>query len=163
MKNIAIIILSLIASSCSWLHPRIKSGLEGRELPNFQLLKDSSTAFNTSLISTGKPFVLFLYGPDCHYCNEEMNDILTNMKDFSKLDFYLITSDSLTSIKRFSAAHNLKNYSNFIFIRDTAMLLLNYFSAPGVPYLAFYDNKKKLTDVSIGKTEISTIKDMAIK
>jgi len=148
--------------SCSWLHPKIKSGLEGQNLPSFQLGKDSGSAFNTSFIPAGKPFVLFLYSPECNYCNEQISDIVTNMKDFNELDFYLITSAPPNLIKQFSDAHKLQRYSNFIFIRDTASLLLNYFNAPGVPYLAFYDNKKKLKDISIGKNDLSTIKDIVI-
>jgi len=82
------------------------------------------------------------------------------MKAFNKLDFYLIASASPGLIKQFSAAHGLQRFSNFIFVRDTARSLLSYFNAPGVPYLAFYDNKKKLKEVSIGKNDISKLIDI---
>ena len=159
IKKVSILISCLLLGACSWFDPHFSSGLEGKSLPDFRLqLSDSITGFQTSSIKSGQPFVLFLYQPYCPYCQSQTKDILDNMGEFKNIRFYLATSYSYTGIRLFSKHYHLEKYSNITLIRDSANQLLNYFKTDGVPYLAYYDNQKKLRRVTSGKNELKVIK-----
>jgi peroxiredoxin len=146
-------------TSCSWSDPKFTSGREGQALPQFTLNNtDSVTKFTTSAIPNGKPFILFLFRPDCIYCQAETDQFLKNMKDFKPIPIYLITSYSYYSIRSFIDRYHLSNYPNLVLLRDSAGQCVQYFNASALPYLAFYTNEKKLYKVLIGKADIDLIK-----
>lgn len=149
----------LALSACSWFHSEYTSGLEGKPLPDFSLtIKDNVTPFSTAHIPAGKPFILFLYQPDCPYCEAQMEDLLDNILSLDQMSIYLVTPDSYPSIAQFSIHHRLDKYPVFHTNRDSSGILLNYFGAPVVPYMAFYNSEKKLSKVLVGKSPFSAIK-----
>ena len=159
-KVITTAVLSLYLSACAWFQPHYTSGLEGQSLPEFDLtLKDSTKEFNTSSISAGKPFAILLYQPYCPYCQAQTEDILKNIADFKTMQLYFVTSYSYLAMSRFSDHYHLEKYSNITLVRDSSDQLLRYFNAPGVPYLAIYDQQKKLKKVIIGKNDYTTVKN----
>jgi peroxiredoxin len=161
MKQLVIIGLFPLLSSCSWFQPKYVSGLEGQNLPNIDLmLKDGLTSFSTASIVTGKPFIIFLYQPYCSYCRAQTDDIVNNITAFNTHQLYLVTTDSYPQMKQFAEHYHLEKYPNVILARDSASRFLDYFKAPGVPYLAFYDEHKKLKQVILGKNDFSTIKNI---
>jgi len=156
-----IILLTLVLPACSWLKPRYKSDREGQTLPSINLtLNDTIADFNTGLIKQGAPFVIFLYQPFCPYCRAETEDILKNIRKFQNLRIYLITSYSFSEIKEFSNIYRLEKYPNVILARDSSEEFMNYFKAPGVPYIAFYNEKRILKQVVIGKTDFRFIDEI---
>src|SRR6266404_5960990 len=93
MKQLAVLTLCIYLSSCSWFEPHFTSSREGQMLPDLNLvLQDSVTNFRTSAIPNGKPFVLFLYRPDCPYCQGQISDIVKNMADLKNIRIILVTS-----------------------------------------------------------------------
>lgn len=161
MKKSLVVVLCFVLSACSWFHPQYSSGLEGQALPDFPLMQeDSINPFSTTSIASGKPFILFLYQPSCTYCQAEMTEMLNNFTALHNVSVYLVTTHSFQSIRQFSNYYNLNRYSTIHSVRDSSGLLLDYFKAPVVPYLAFYDSHKKLLKVLPGKSSISSIKDI---
>jgi thioredoxin-related protein len=160
ITTITILILTFL-SSCSWLQPKYSSGLEGERLPGIDLMsKDSITVFNTKSITSGQPFVLFLYHSSCPYCNAQTVDIIKNISAFKDMSIYFISTDPYTLIRQYSSYYSLDKYPNIIMARDSASQLLDYFKAPGEPYLAFYDSNRKLKQVLLGKNDYKTIQDI---
>src|SRR5438552_502399 len=101
MKNMIKIALLLCVSGCLQ-NPPMKTGLEGRRLPSFSiLLMDSTTRLNTDSIDSGKPFVMFYFGPDCPYCRAEIRDIIQHNAQFNNIKFYLVTAYPFSDVKRF--------------------------------------------------------------
>ena len=161
MKILTSIFILFLLSSCSWLTPKYTSGLEGKDLPNIKLLsKDSITNINIKSISYGQPFVLFLYHSSCPYCNAQTVDILKHISFLKTVQIYFITTDSFTSMKQYSTHFHLDNYPNIIMAHDYDAQFLDYFKAPGEPYLAFYDKRQKLKHVLLGKSDFQVIQDI---
>jgi len=160
MKKVSSFLATLLFASCAWFQPKFKSGLEGQKLPNFSLtIQDNQASFHTDSIPPGKSFILFLYRPNCRYCQEEMQDILNNFKAFSGTPIYLVTWYPNEDADQFAGYFHLKKYLNIIRLRDSASALLTYFKAPGVPYLALYGKQKILQMVIPGRTDISMLKN----
>jgi hypothetical protein len=87
-----------------------------------------------------------------------MGEIVKNIRDFQAINLILVTSSSYRSVREFARYYKLSNYSNITLARDSTSQLLSYFNAPGVPYLAFYNEHKKLKKVIIGKNDFNLIK-----
>ena len=150
-------------SGCFGKSP-VKTGLEGKLLPSFNLLlMDSTTLFNTNDIPEGKPIVLYFFDPDCPYCRAQTEEIITNMKSFMNVRFYIFSSFPFQQIKMYSDHYQLEFYSNIKIGRDSEFFFLNYFKATGVPYVAIYSKTKRLKQVLIGKTSITEIKKIVLE
>ena len=75
----------------------------------------------------------------------------------------MLSNFPFTVIKNYYNHYNLNNYTNIIVAQDSALNFGNYYKAQGVPYFAFYNKKKNLKQVLIGKINISLIKDIALE
>jgi thiol-disulfide isomerase/thioredoxin len=161
MKVIATLLVLASLCGCASRHKE-KSGLEGKSLPSFNLfLSDSTTHFNTSQIPTGKPVVLFFFGPYCPYSRAEMADIVDHMKTLQEIQFYVFTTAQFPDMKNFYKEYQLQKYRNIVVGIDYTNFFGSYFKAPGVPYLAVYDAQKKLKEVLVGKSDVSVLKQIA--
>jgi thiol-disulfide isomerase/thioredoxin len=163
MKNI--IALLLIFACCGCIdRNRMITGLEGKPMPSFDLLlNDSATHLNTTTIPEGKPIVLLSFGPDCPFCKAEMKDIVDNYQQLQGIRFYVFTSAHFRDMQRFYAYCGLQQQKSIVVGIDTANFFSGYYGAPGVPYMAIYDPKKKLKCTLLGKTSIHRIKDIAFE
>jgi thiol-disulfide isomerase/thioredoxin len=154
----SLLISLLLFGACYGKKPE-KTGKEGKTLPTFQiLLSDSTTWLNTNDINPGKPFVLFLFGPNCPYSKVQMQDIIDNMEKFKSLQIFAITPYSFKQMEKFYKNYNLKNYPNITVGRDPHNFFGKYIETSGVPFIAIYDKDKKLVKAFRGKTDINDIK-----
>ncbi|WP_188316191.1 TlpA family protein disulfide reductase [Chitinophaga agrisoli] len=158
MKRSILLSLLIFLVGC-YARPTEKTGLEGKPMPDFDLwLADSSTYFNTGKISSGMPTVLFYFGPHCPYSKAQMEDILSNMKMFKDVNFYIFTTTVFPEMKEFYEHYSLGKYPNIVTGIDTAIFFPTYFKAQGVPYLAIYGKDKRLKEAFVGKVSAKHIK-----
>ena len=159
------ITLLLILTCCGCIdRNRMITGLEGKPMPSFDLLlNDNVTHLNTNSIPEGKPIVLFSFGPDCPFCRTEMKDIVDNYQQLQGIRFYVFTSARFRDMQRFYAYCGLQKQHSIIVGIDSANFFSGYYGAPGVPYLAIYDPRKKLICTLLGKISIDRINDIAFE
>jgi hypothetical protein len=132
---------------------KIKTGLEGRPIPDFTiLLADSTTHLNTRDIPTGKPFIMTGFSPYCRHCQQEMGDIIRHIRQFGDTTIYFVTPYSFSDLKKFYVAFQLVRYPTIVTGVDAKNVFLGYFGAPYIPYTAIYDKKKRLKEVIPGQT-----------
>jgi thiol-disulfide isomerase/thioredoxin len=161
VKLITLFLLSINIYGC-FNRPTEKTGLEGNTMPSFDLLlEDSITNLNTANIPSGKPIVLFFFGPYCPYSRVQMESIVTNIKSLTNIQFYIFTRSPFKDMKLFSTYYQLRKYKNIAVGIDYTNYFGSYFKTPGVPYTAIYDTKKRLKQVLIGKSSAALIKDIA--
>jgi hypothetical protein len=159
------LIIILLAGSTGCLQcPKYKTGLEGKPLPAFDLfLVDSVTHFNTADITAGDPIVIFCFSPYCPYCRAQMEDIVAHIDKIKNIRIFIVTSYPFKDFKSFYDRFHLNRFPNIKAGVDQRQYFLHYFSVPGVPYLAIYDTQKRLKQVLMGKTALSTIREIAYK
>jgi thiol-disulfide isomerase/thioredoxin len=132
----------------------IKTGMEGRLLPAFDLLlTDSATHLNTADIPTGKPFIVIGFSPWCTHCQAETRDIIKHMQELKDTRIYYVTAFPFGQMKAFYGYFKLAQYPNIVMGRDLKNYFLSYFKATGVPYTAIFDSKKRLKQVLGGETK----------
>lgn len=163
MKYTAFILL-LVFCSCYGRKPKIKTGLEGKPMPAIALLaEDSNTIFNTSNIANGKPTLLLSFETWCPYCKAQTKSLISNIKLLNEANIYLICNTNFSEFKKFYNHYELNKYPHIKAGVDNNFSFAKYFKTTQIPYLAVYDRQKKLKQVLIGKTAISTIKDIAFE
>jgi len=162
MKN-AILLLSLaILFGCYGRRPPLKTGLEGKALPAFNLLlTDSATYINTGSIANSKPIVLFCFSPRCPYCRAQMDEIIGSMSSLNNIQFYIFTTWPFDEMKDFYKHFQLNKFSNLVVGLDYTNFFVDYFKAQGVPYMAIYGKDKKFKEAFMGNVYGSQIKEVA--
>ena len=164
MRNVIFLLLIFGLFGCFGHNPSIKTGLEGKSLPSFQLLlMDSVTRYSTSNIPDGSPIVLFYFSPQCPYCKALTDEVTNNMKSLSGIRFYMVSNFPFDMIKSYYEHYSLNQYSNIVVGQDFDLYFSNYFQANGVPYLAIYGRDRRLKQALMGKISANVIKDIAFK
>lgn len=162
MKKVFIALSVIAASSCNHSMPSVKTGFEGKPMPEFRLLmNDSVTYLNTASIPTGKPVVLLYFSPNCPYCRAEINGILKNIESLKDIRFYFFATWPVKEIKAFSTYYHLDKYPNIEIGQDCKGFFLNHFKVTRVPYTAIFKKDKRLNEVFMGKVEPEQIKEVA--
>lgn len=88
----------------------IKTGMEGRLLPSFDLLlTDSVTHLNTADIPSGKPIIVIGFSPTCGHCGAETEEIVKHISQLKDTRIYFLSSASITQMRGFTATSNWGN------------------------------------------------------
>ena len=136
----------------------VKTGMEGRLLPSFDLLlADSATHLNTADIPTGQPFIVIGFSPWCIHCQAETRNIVSHIRQFGNTRIYYVTPAPFSDMKTFYLHFRLAQYPNIIMGRDGKDSFLRYFKAPGVPYTIVLDAKKRIKLVMFGEADALTL------
>ncbi len=124
---------------------QVRTGMEGRLLPSFQLqLADSTGQLNTADIPKGKPFIMMGFSPYCVHCQHETREIIKHIQTFRDCPIYLVTPMNYQALKEYYTAFHLERYSNVIAGVDSLDVFMRYFKSTGIPYIAVFDGKKRM-------------------
>lgn len=161
MKQISFLLaVTIYLVACSG-KASVKTGLEGKLLPAFNiLLPDSTTYFNIASVSAEKPVVLFYLSPQCPYCRAQLKDIIDHINELKGVQFYLVTSFPVSEMRQFSNEYKLDRYPNIIIGKDSADVIANYFEAIYVPYTAIFGKDRKLRKTYEGRIYSRQIKSV---
>jgi thiol-disulfide isomerase/thioredoxin len=156
--------LIICLGGCYSNTPKLKTGLEGKEMPAIDLiLTNKNSHFNTGNIKNGRPTVLFSFEPWCPYCKAQTKSIISHVESLKDIDFIFLTNATDAGLKSFFDRFQLGKYANIKAGIDYSYTFQNYFKTNRVPCMAIYDKEKKLKQVLFGKNYISAIKDIALK
>jgi len=160
MKNIPILFVLICLCGCNE-QPPLKTGLEGKPLPSFNLLlNDGVTYFNTGNIPAGKPVVLFYFSPECPYCRAQMTNIINDISSLQNVRFYVFTNYPFSELRSFYKHYQLQKYQNIVVGVDYANFFGDYFKIQVVPYTAIYSKDNKLNKAFIGNIPVKQIKEI---
>lgn len=144
--------------------PTVKTGMEGRLLPSFNLLlPDSLTHLNTVDIPTGKPLIIIGFSPWCIHCQAETRDIIQHIQQFKNARIYYVTPMPFSQMKTFYRYFKLSQYSNITMGQDTTNTFMSYFKAKGVPYIAIFDSKKRLQEALNTQVSATKLAQLAVE
>jgi peroxiredoxin len=162
MNKLLILLFTALFAGCFGGRTRFITGLEGKPLPQFtMLLTDSSSQINTSNITTGEPFILFYFSPNCPYCKAQTEELKEDIKDFGNTHIYFISTFPIHKIKKYEEQFGLSKYKNITTAQVNDSSFSKFYHASGVPYTVVYDKNKILKEVLLGKVSTSDIKSAA--
>jgi len=162
MKIIIALLYSTLLIACAEKR-NIKTGLEGKLLPSFNVLLVDSTKLNTNKLPTDKPIVLFFMSPYCPYCKAQTEEIISEINSLSNIRLYILTSLPFQPLKDYYYHYKLNKYPNIMVAQDFDSDFVNYFKITSVPYIVIYNKNKTLKQVLVGKVGTSLIKDLALQ
>ena len=152
MKQISLLFIIACLAGCFGADPQ-KTGKEGKALPEFSiLLIDSTTWLHSRDIPANKPFVLFVFSPNCPFCKAQTKKIIEDKDILKDIHFYFISQFPLSAVKAYSKEFQLDRQPNITVGLDSASFVYDYLETPGFPYMAIYRKDKKLNKVYLGKT-----------
>lgn len=152
MKQISLFFIIATLAGCFGAEPQ-KTGKEGKPLPDFSiLLTDSITWLHSRDIPANKPFVLFMFSPNCPYCKAQTKKIIEDKDLLGNIHFYFISRFPLSEVKIYSKEFQLDKQPNITIGLDSANIVTDYLEAPGFPFMAIYGKNKKLNQAFLGKT-----------
>jgi len=160
MKRYLSFFILVALSGCFGDHEKIVTGLEGKLLPPIGLtLIDSVSAFNTSSIPAGRPFILFYYQPHCPFCRQQTEAIVKNIDKLKNVNIYMVSSWPYNDVQEYVKRYHLGRYQNIIVIQDRQKNLDAYFQPKGVPFLAFYDSQRRLKRAFLGAQDVDVLRE----
>ena len=117
-----------------------KRHLNIKELPGGA----DTTWFTNKDIPANRPAIIIYFSPECGHCISEMKEIIKNMDSLKKAFFVMGSFHPLDSLKSFGVKFNLKDYNNIVVGRDEKYFLVPFYKVQMTPFVALYDNNKKL-------------------
>jgi thiol-disulfide isomerase/thioredoxin len=120
-------------------------------LPYFNLqLLDNNTIFNSGQIKEGNPNIFMYFRTDCPHCRKLTQSILEHSDSLKNANIFFLTYDSIEELKKYNDEFHLGNYKNIIIGKDYEYSFAKIFNPQEVPYIAIYNNNKKLVKVYNG-------------
>lgn len=161
LKTLLALAITAILCSCHYRKPLV-TGLEGKPLPAFTLMRpDDGSFINTSELTGGKPIVLFYFSIRCPYCRAQLQSIHEKIDDLKDIDFVVATDEPLQAVRQFCKANDLTQLRNFRIAIDTGQFISSYFKTRAVPYTAIYGKNKKLKHAFLGNIYANQIEAVA--
>lgn len=160
MSCIIIFLTSLFVISCKDTgNSRVKTGLEGKPIPNFTVLAlDSIMQINIAKRSANKSYVIFSFAPWCPYCKTQTQELIKNIQSLDNVDIYMLSVSPIQELNAYADKYELKKYKNIILVQDPTYSFISYFNNSAVPYFAIVDSANKLKYVIQGKSSIREIR-----
>jgi len=159
MKTTIFILLVFLLQACREPLSDSPRNVDKR-LPEFDYqLLDSVTSIKSSEFKKDKPIMLFIFDPECMYCNGLLQNIIDNINDFECANIYMISYVKIGRLKEYSSSKKLNQYSNLIVGRDKSGATLKYFELKNVPFIAVYDKHHKLKASFHGVTSTSVLRN----
>ena len=121
------------------------------------LLLDSVTRFKTTDLDKQKPVVLMIFSPDCDHCQHETEAIIKNIDSFKDVQIVMVTWLAFAEMKSFYKRYELDRFPNIVMGHDTRFMLPPYFGFHNLPFMAFYDKKKKFVSVFEGSMPVEKL------
>ncbi len=121
------------------------------------LMPDSSTYFTKDVLHRKTPVLLMVFHPSCEHCQQETENITKNIDKFKGIQIVMSTMVPLFEMKVFMDKYKLASYENIIVAQDYTFFLPPYFQFNNLPFLAFYNKKKKLVSTFGGSLPVDKI------
>ena len=150
--KIYVAILSLLClHGCAEKKQSNFAAFEGKPMPSFDvLLKDSSTHYNTNDLVAGQPSVLMYVSSNCAFCRAQIKSITENMDKYKKVNFLVVVNREGLNMNGFIDRNGLNKFRNITISIDYNDSIVNYYKLTSVPFIAIFDQQKKMLHAQIG-------------
>jgi thiol-disulfide isomerase/thioredoxin len=127
------------------------------DFPPVKLLLPDSTTFTREDLPKKKPVLVMLFSPMCEHCKHETVELLKNIDKLEDVEILMVTSNPFDSMRVFVDRFGLANYKNIVVTYDPQFFLITYFQLHNLPFLAFYDKRKKFMSIFEGNMPMDKV------
>jgi len=103
------------------------------------------------------PFVVFVFDPDCPYCQKQTRDLIENSELLKTIHIYMITIAPFNQMANFYKDFKLDTQPNITLWRDSGRFTLKFFKLQAVPFTAIYNKNHFLDSTFNGMVNTKTI------
>lgn len=158
MKNCCILFILLFISGKSFAQTdTIAPYLQFPFIPPFKIQLTDSSWFSKSALSDKKPTWVIYFSPDCGHCQQETEEIISNIKSLKNLQIVMIASRPFEDVKNFYEHFMIRRFPNIKMGVDAARMVTNFYRVEHTPFSAFYDKKGDLVKAFKNAPQISEI------
>ncbi len=114
------------------------------KLPEFTLQGTDGISVTNKNLGTKNTTVFIFFNSECHYCQEEAQQLTAAKDQIQNIKFLWISSESMATIKAFQNQYQLANDPNCTFLQDTNSILATSLSISSTPQFLVYGTENKL-------------------
>ncbi len=126
-------------------------------IPDFEYLDLNGSVFTKKNLKQDSPTMFVYFSSECEFCNEEANMIKENTEQLKDVEIIFVSFQPEEEISDFANKHQLINYGNINFLRDSKATFATTFDVSSLPCLVLYDKKKKLIEKIKGQTKVALL------
>ena len=150
------ILICVLATLLYFITIKIKAQPNAAKLPNFTFQTLNGRAYTQKHLPEKEHYLILYFSPDCHYCTDEMDDMIKHKQWFTNC-FILLVSPS--TVQQLNAYHQyLANKGiNYQILSDSKYQFSNYFGPANIPTNYLYSRNKQLVKKFNGGTTATNI------
>jgi AhpC/TSA family len=123
-------------------------------IPQFKILKtDSLNWIQKQDLDSTRVTVFIVFHPDCEHCQTQVKEIVSNMDQFSAVQFVMTTYQPLAKLQGFIMQYGLDQYPNIFIGRDVGFFFGPFYNFKNTPFVAVYNKARQLSKVFDGGTK----------
>ena len=134
-------------------HKRL-TRLELQNLDNFLLFDFDSARFH---LSQNRKTIVVYFDSECDHCQYELNQIYINKNSFKDSDIILMSSESISTIKRYAEKSCPADLDNIRFTKINPDQAYETFGTLAVPQIFIYGTDGMLIKEFKGETKIDVV------
>jgi thiol-disulfide isomerase/thioredoxin len=114
-------------------------------LPSYKLVNTKGEIFTTSSVQQkNTPFVVVYFSPTCSHCQQQAEDITSNMTQFKDAQFLFVTSYPKSDTKPFLDQYAIEKFKNITFGYDSTFSMGRFYLLESLPGIFIYNKKGDL-------------------
>lgn len=150
------ILISLLAVLLYIITIKIKAQPDTAQLPNFTFQTLLGQPYDHRQLPEKKHFLILFFSPDCHYCTDEIDDIIKHKKWFANCYILLVSPSSISQLRAYSKYLYNKGI-NYQILSDSKYQFSNYFGQANIPTSFLYSSDRKLIKKFNGGTTANNL------
>lgn len=135
---------------------KIKAQPNAAQLPNFIFQTLDGQPYTQRQLPEKEYYIVFYFSPDCHYCTDEMDDMIKQKQLFANCYVLLVSPLAIHQLKAYHQYLANKGI-NYQILSDSKYQFPNYFGPANVPTSYLYSRNKQLVKKFNGGTTAKTI------
>jgi len=161
---IGIILFISVLSFGLFVNKQLKVKRYRHQISNISALTlQNYTLKGTTYYDKGAINCIIVFNSNCNLCIDEIEDIVDNIDEFKKVNFYLVSNQTTKELIEYNEDSEFLGLNNFTILQDKNQEIYKYFSNPTLPSIFFYDKNKKLIDYKKGFVLIDELENIILK
>ena len=125
-------------------------------LPTFEFRDLDNKLFSSKNLAS-QPVWLLYFNTECEFCQIEINDIQQHITQLSSIKVVLISSEKVSTLKKFSHQYGLDTLQNLVVVQDSTHFCVTNLGMTTTPSSLLYATNGQLIKKYSGKVKVETI------
>ncbi|MEA1787164.1 thioredoxin-like domain-containing protein [Arenibacter sp. GZD96] len=141
------------------LQKKAKQNDQMTHLPEFSLMDTMGKVRTKANIVQNRWTVFVFFNSECHYCQEEAQQLKSQKDKIDKTQFVWVSSEPYKTITNFQNLYGLGDHPNITFLQDYNAEFTKLCNIKSTPHFLVYDTKGKIVISHKGAWRIDKLLD----